>query len=1608
MHTHTTNTWVPRYLGLKYLEDGRDVNGVDCWGLIRLIYMNEAGIELPDFRSAGQDPAKAFYQAYLVEKENWERVLVPQPMDLVVFKMGVMPDHVGMVTSPGKFIHVREGKSVLVEKMHGAFWANKIQGFYRYKPNNVEMEEGSITPREELELKKVAIKGMPSVLKTIRLDSLFPEGTSLKDMDHFIRANSDMDEAIWKHCKTVFIIKGRVIPVEEWTTTRPTPEENVNYRVVPRKSGSLLGTIFKLAIAVTATLAAPYIGALGAAALLYGASALQNAIFPTRQQKPVTLEPSKRLNILTGGSNQSIPFSPIPVLFGQRRITPPWAAKPRSLGLSAYTYFQGELLWGFAPIQVDNITIGDSNISDFVDVEHVTVGDNENEAVDMVAYNNLVGDTAHQDLPNLDLRCYWNDLTAINTVSGTVTAQTATPHGLTVGMMVAIDLGSSTYSTFYTILTVPDTTHFTFASASVFTATSCIATQWTTRTMSGQFSRMVFCHSFTEGLAGLDAVNGGLFAVPFGARIEVKKVNEADPEIDESDWFSPKVSISSKVVTLPTNAYYFNPAGSKALGTWPTFRTMRVTVDSGGKIHTYTGGHSWTAYNGEPSGDSDLYARQVAAAKTTNAPLTRLRDIPDTEQEIFQITTFGLGYKAGQTTGMYHKDYPLVVDKRADLPGGYTGMSISYNNALRTEITIAAGTISTAGAANEIEIGASGQPHCMMNDGFVHNYEIIVPYGRYKYRIARMTRDYQEESLSAYKAKCTLLSVTGFEKTKPVTFPKALTRTAFKIRSSTSVNGQLDGFRGTATAILKDWTGPTGETDQNTWVARPTRSVAAAFRGALQHPCRRDPVPDAEINLTKLAEWSEKSDARGFTYDNYITDDISMLDLLWDIAAAGMASPVFEDGKWSVIIDEPRDEPVQLFTPMNTWGFKGVRNLNNKIHGVRITYENAAAGFQPDELYIYVEGYNSTNATKIVGLTLPGVTEYQAAYYLGRRHLAQINARPETYTFYTDIEHIACMRGDWVLNNHDIPLWGSGFAYIQERVSGTVLKLNNPLYMEASTNYAMKIRLADGSFIDRIVDTVPTAGYYSQITLTVSVNTTQGAAYNHCAFGILDATVDTIVLEIEPQDDYTAMITCVDYAPGIFTVDEEDIPEPVSNVTLPPQMSQQNITQKPIIDTTKVISSEKVMKPVGPGVYNYGMRVPFSNPLNFDNDIAYVEIQVVDYNDSTKNWLPSKKDEVTKSQIEFFGVAEGAHYRYRLRYISSQGRPGPWTDEYDHTITGRLLPPPDVSTPTFRIKGGAVVLDWAAVSVVDLWGYEVRVSPSTSDVGWNSATFVKKIQNPTELLIDTPQVGNNRWYYVKALDTANHYSTNAAKVQWAPSAPGTVPLPTQEVEKINGGTVTLGLTWDPPTVGTFNIAGYEIRTANSGWGTTGYKWRGSTNYASLLGVNGDVSVTTQFYIKAYDVDTDATKATPNYSATARNFSYNAQRPSNMNVVGPVLTITRSKAVLTMKITGYSSAAPKPSDFLCWEFRIGKYMSGATSGSDGLVVDGTTDNFWDDPDCFSVNPIGDECTIDLNKFALPRLAASPGMKYRVAVRQKDKSGNFSLASKVGHILVSSLS
>lgn len=141
--------WPARYVGLPYLKGGRDRRGIDCWGLVRLVWREQYGFEAPGFEGVGWDnldpEARRKSIALIVECVNIavaSYIRVPlgeqQPGDGVSLRMRGAEMHCGVMISPTHMIHIEEGVDSCIEDLRRPLWGyrsqtqpGRIAAFYR-------------------------------------------------------------------------------------------------------------------------------------------------------------------------------------------------------------------------------------------------------------------------------------------------------------------------------------------------------------------------------------------------------------------------------------------------------------------------------------------------------------------------------------------------------------------------------------------------------------------------------------------------------------------------------------------------------------------------------------------------------------------------------------------------------------------------------------------------------------------------------------------------------------------------------------------------------------------------------------------------------------------------------------------------------------------------------------------------------------------------------------------------------------------------------------------------------------------------------------------------------------------------------------------------------------------------------------------------------------------------------------------------------------------------------------------------------------------------------------------------------------------------------------
>lgn len=138
------------YSRIRFLDKGRDRSGCDCWGLVKLVYAERFGIELPGYEEVYQHTKDkdAITTAIPQEAEKHWIDLYPDfktPLelskvrprrercgDVVLMRIMGLPWHVGIVGEAGKVLHVEPGTDSICEGYLCTKWERRILGFYRH------------------------------------------------------------------------------------------------------------------------------------------------------------------------------------------------------------------------------------------------------------------------------------------------------------------------------------------------------------------------------------------------------------------------------------------------------------------------------------------------------------------------------------------------------------------------------------------------------------------------------------------------------------------------------------------------------------------------------------------------------------------------------------------------------------------------------------------------------------------------------------------------------------------------------------------------------------------------------------------------------------------------------------------------------------------------------------------------------------------------------------------------------------------------------------------------------------------------------------------------------------------------------------------------------------------------------------------------------------------------------------------------------------------------------------------------------------------------------------------------------------------------------------
>jgi hypothetical protein len=117
MRTLGDMNWLNDYIGIPYVEGGRDYKGCDCYGLVKLVYQFEYGIELPDWCTDHRD-----FKRYdkmikgVVCGGDFTPMDAPHDGSFVIVERAKLSHHIGLFYGSG-VLHAERGMGSIYEPL---------------------------------------------------------------------------------------------------------------------------------------------------------------------------------------------------------------------------------------------------------------------------------------------------------------------------------------------------------------------------------------------------------------------------------------------------------------------------------------------------------------------------------------------------------------------------------------------------------------------------------------------------------------------------------------------------------------------------------------------------------------------------------------------------------------------------------------------------------------------------------------------------------------------------------------------------------------------------------------------------------------------------------------------------------------------------------------------------------------------------------------------------------------------------------------------------------------------------------------------------------------------------------------------------------------------------------------------------------------------------------------------------------------------------------------------------------------------------------------------------------------------------------------------------
>lgn len=1373
--------WSNKYLNIPFKPEGREIDGLDCWGLARLVYREEFGIELPSF--AGEydiDDPKLLHEIIVQQKENWEPLNQPEAGCLVVFRMFGAESHIGIAVSPTQFLHTREKYTSAIENFSSLEWKNRIVGYFKYQENT-----------------GIVMSAIPHPLRTQRVNVLIMPGTTLDKVVDVVAREYAVSEKLVNHIN--LMVNGRVIPKSEWATTVLSDTDTIEYRAVPGKDAGR--TLLTLALVATVmTFAGPAATALmggstaaAASPLLFNALSIAagtimmtvggqliNAIAPIPTQDPTSqLGSPLSQNLINGGSNQLTKYATIPVVLGKMSVTPPLGAQNYSrfsgtvnsdgiVDNASVNYLDMLLVWGYGPLLIDESTlrVGKLPFSDFYGdnpdgtIRHITLDRISEPTTDqLTAFNGIYGSTIEQIQ------------SGVNLAGNAITITANTPLNTLPANVVILDPASPTYSAQVTAAGVAGQTVANIGSTIQGLPPTVTSGDWIPSSTPGLWSNLALthrCDKFTVALhfpQGLRATiisgdnAGQVHPAPVMLDFEIRVNNQVDGSGNPvwTHWTTQTIggtlnSTQSVTTTSVVPATYVTTGrGGQTVVDVPE-HTVTVTTQA----FNITGG----AYI------KDAFTWTITKQRTWNVDdivQVRVRRVTGDNPQPNAAWQYTHTVQLLSLTG-YRNQSPAIDPPNSKLA--------------KTALTIQA-TAQLTGSMPPIN--AVVQTWCPDWDSATQTWitrQTSNPASLFRY-VMQHPANPQRILDSDISTKLDLAQLQYWheycDQSRTITL-NGVTYT-YKFEYNNIMGGQkgvIDVMReicaaGRASPAIVDgmWSVRIDEprtqivqhfSPHNSWGFQSTKGLPR-----LPDALRVQFIDEANdyVNSEIIVSYADKNVDTAQLFESVQLPGITNIGAAadharWHLAQVKARPEIYELNCDIEHIVCNRGDRVKVGHDVPMWGL-GSGRIKTRIAANTFALDEDLPIQLGKSYNMRVRSTNNTGAS--LELTLKTVFN-------------PINVSKSGNTVTVQFSDIHPMQvGDVV----KVAVTTSNINY--NITSATVTATtSNSISFTTTDNVPVTGTVSAGGTVSL------TDGHYSTVQIVGTTNTNDVQPGDLFLFGEYNTeSVDLIVIKIEPTTNKSAKLTLVDYGVtstyNIFTDYRTLTSDTIfqTNITLPPTLLITNFNNltPTLPDPSLVLSDYSVMQQVSSGVYAYAIKMPFTNPANLPitADTVEAEVSLSTSQESAGTFsvkVPAQGNSITINNIEV-----NKEYKIRLRYVGSDGKVGLWSNFITHTVIGKSNNYQTVDSLTVvKSKRNLVITPVSNNIHSDFNCYEIRVwkNSGSGDFWTSTDATIQKFTTINSVTIDlrlfaSPRIAHTGVQYrvaCRALDTSGNYSPVSA------------------------------------------------------------------------------------------------------------------------------------------------------------------------------------------------------------------------------------------------------